>query len=74
MKRFLFLPKTSFLNAVTFLLMLLQPYLIINPDLYPGSIVLIKLVKQLMLKDGDQIARTLGKGCATTPKTGLNNV
>ena len=46
----------------------------INPDLYPGSIVLIKFLKQLMLKDGDQIARTLGKGCATTPKSGLYNV
>ena len=72
-KRYSFLPKASFLNTGTFLLMLLQSYLIINPDLYPGSIVLIKLVKQLMLKDGDQIARTLGKDCATTPKTGLNN-
>ena len=73
-KLLLFVTKASFLNTGTFLLVLLQSYLIVDPDLCPGCIVLIMLMKQLMLKDGDQIARTLGKDCATTPKTGLNNI
>ena len=48
--------------------MVITPYLIRYPETDPGCIVLINLMKLLMLKDGDQIARTLGKSAQTTYK------